>query len=360
MRQKQLTVLIKPASGLCQMSCGYCFYRDLEGYGAPVDHLMSEDTENLLLDRIQAYGATQVQLAFQGGEPLLWGYDRLASFCAKVSSRGWRATYALQTNGLAVNEAFCRLFARYDFLVGLSLDGDEDNHDFFRTTHGGEGTFDRVKKALTLLKRHGVRHNILTVITPRVAKHPAGLYRFYRRLGVSHVQLIPCLPPVGNLHASSAACVPTQAELTSFFLSFYRLWREGFAHGKPPFSVREFDQSLQVLNGRGDFCGSHGYCTPQLIVEADGSLYPCDFYVLPPYQTGHLATHTLEETLQSDGMAHFVRTHPTTHESCRRCKYLPVCGGGCRRMRDVYLSGDDSCPLQALYDYMIEKERRMI
>ena len=94
-------------------------------------------------------------------------------------------------------------------------------------------------------------------------------------------------------------------------------------------------------------------------MEADGSTYPCDFYVLPAYCTGNVHTHTLTETLQSEGMQRFVDEHPEAPELCRSCPFLPVCGGGCRRMRDVVLS-DTDCAMMRLYGYMLEKERKML
>lgn len=34
-------------------------------------------------------------------------------------------------------------------------------------------------------------------------------------------------------------------------------------------------------------CGIHGHCQPQLVVESDGSVYPCDFYCLDEYRIGN-------------------------------------------------------------------------
>ena len=92
-------------------------------------------------------------------------------------------------------------------------------------------------------------------------------------------------------------------------------------------------------------------------MEADGSTYPCDFYVLPAYCTGNVHTHTLAQTLQSEGMQRFAVDRPAAPNLCRACRFLPVCGGGCRRMRDVILS-DNECAMMRLYSYMIEKERK--
>ena len=354
---KELTVMIKPVSGLCQMACEYCFYHDLLEYGAPVNTFMSPGTARQLIARVRESGAQRVHFAFQGGEPLLWGQEHFDDFFDDVKDAGLDATYAVQTNGLALTDpVYCRIFAQHDVLVGLSLDGDAALHDAARKTPDGKGTHARVMESLAALKKYGIRYNILTVVTSRVAAHPAQLYKFYKKIGVSHVQLIPCLPPLENACASPHA--PDAGGLSRFYTAFYRLWREDFKDGKPPFAVREFDQAMATLQGRGGFCGACGFCTPQLIVEADGSLYPCDFYVLPTYCTGNVHTHTIAQTLHSEGMAHFVADHPEAPEPCRSCRFLAVCGGGCRRLRDVYLN-DHDCAMQALYTFMLQKERTM-
>ncbi|MBQ7378173.1 MAG: SPASM domain-containing protein [Clostridia bacterium] len=354
---REITVMIKPASGLCQMACDYCFYADLAEQGAPTNRMMTRDTARKLIGRVKESGAQRVHFAFQGGEPLLWGQEHFDDFFADVRNAGIDATYAVQTNGLWLDdEVYATLFAENDVLVGVSLDGDRALHDVARKTRDGKGTHERVTRGIEQLKKHGVRYNLLTVVSANTAKHPTQLYRYYKKLGVSHVQLIPCLPPLEKNEMRKYA--PTPEALGQFLIGFYRLWREDFKDGKPPFTVREFDQALATLQGRAGHCGARGFCTPQLIVEADGSLYPCDFYVLPEYCTGNVHTHTLEQTLQSEGMQRFADEHPEAPALCRSCRFLPVCGGGCRRMRDVILS-DSDCAMRALYTYMLQKERTM-
>ena len=352
---RELTVMLKPASGLCQMACDYCFYHDLTEYGAPANTWMSRKTARQLIARAKESGAQRVHFAFQGGEPLLWGQEHFDDFFADVKATGLDATYAVQTNGLCIDEVYAALFADHDVLVGISLDGDRTLHDTARKTPDGKGTYERVMRAIDLLKKHGVRYNLLTVISANTARHPAQLYKFYKKIGATHVQLIPCLPPLDK--DTTCKYAPTPEALGQFLVSFYRLWREDFRNGQPPFSVREFDQALATLQGRDGFCGARGFCSPQLIVEADGSTYPCDFYVLPTYCTGNVHEHSLGQTLQSEGMTRFVKDHPEAPDLCRSCRFLPVCGGGCRRMRDAILSKTE-CAMMRLYTYMIEKERR--
>lgn len=60
-----LSLLIKPASGLCNLRCRYCFYademckRETPSYG-----VMSEKTLSLMLEKAFAWAGGSVTLAF--------------------------------------------------------------------------------------------------------------------------------------------------------------------------------------------------------------------------------------------------------------------------------------------------------
>lgn len=86
---KNLSIMIKPASSLCNMRCGYCFYadvahqRDIASYG-----LISDDTLETMLRAIFAdlKRGDHLNLAFQGGEPTLAGLNFFRSVIRKVSA----------------------------------------------------------------------------------------------------------------------------------------------------------------------------------------------------------------------------------------------------------------------------------
>jgi uncharacterized protein len=75
------------------------------------------------------------------------------------------------------------------------------------------------------------------------------------------------------------------------------------------------------------------------VVEADGSVYPCDFYVLDDYNTGNLTGQTLRELFDSQRMRNFLQEKRELPPICLSCPYLKMCGGGCKRMRNVMYYG---------------------
>ena len=53
--------------------------------------------------------------------------------------------------------------------------------------------------------------------------------------------------------------------------------------------MREFDNWLAMLGGNPpEACAQMGRCSMQNIIEANGDVFPCDFYVLDQYRTGNV------------------------------------------------------------------------
>ena len=355
---KQLTILLKPASGLCQLSCRYCFYNDLASAGAVVQKIMQSDTVSALIQLVADNLAKDghVTFAFQGGEPLLAGIDFYRDFFSRVQEANLHASYLFQTNGIALcnkenGNAFIQLFKEHHCLIGLSVDGDRVLHNTNRIDAEGNGTFDLVMDAYKKLTDAGVAVNFLTVLSKKVLSHPTQLYNFYKKSGIKHIQLIPCLPPLD--HTDTTETRRRRDLLAPFWIQFYDLWRQDFQNGKPPFEVREFYAILRALQGAPvDSCIFPGKCSPQLIVESDGSLYPCDFYVLPQYCTGSILTDTLEDTLRSPGMLRFAKENPPLPTQCQQCAYKGLCNGGCRRMRHIWHPDWDDCPMKLFLNHI--------
>lgn len=65
-------LMIKPASGRCNLRCRYCFYRDETEHRCEADYgVMSEATLDSLLKRVFAHAQGEVSVVFQGASPPL-------------------------------------------------------------------------------------------------------------------------------------------------------------------------------------------------------------------------------------------------------------------------------------------------
>lgn len=332
-----LSLLIKPASGLCNLRCKYCFYademihRELASYG-----VMTIDTLHLILEKAFADAQGQLNLAFQGGEPTLAGLDFFREVVASVqrlNTRKIQVNYAIQTNGMVLDEQWAAFFAENNFLVGISLDGIQPIHDQNRVDINGQGTFNRVMEKVALLKAYHVEFNILTVITSQTAGSIGKIYRFFQRHDLPWQQYIPCLDPLETERGQENYSL-TPAKYAHFLKVLFDNWYRDVKANKFTYN-RYFENLVGMLAGIvPESCGMSGRCSVQNVVESDGSIYPCDFYVLDSYRLGNLRTDSFDEIDKARNALRFVEKSFKVEERCLKCKWGFLCRGGCRRDRE--------------------------
>ena len=293
---RHVHLLIKPASGLCNLNCRYCFYHDIVEKREQASYgLMTEDTLAAVLEKALAAASHSCTIAFQGGEPTLAGLDffrKAVELQRRLNVNRVQVYNSIQTNGLLLDSQWAAFFRENHFLVGLSLDGMKDTHDLYRLDAQGQGTFNRAARVLQLLESHGVAYNILTVVNRATAQHVEKIYRFYQRNRWGYLQFIPCLDPLGEEPGSQAYSLTPEA-YGDFLCRLFDLWYRDAKVGRAP-SIRQFENYVEMLLGYPpEACGMAGVCGMQHVVEADGSVYPCDFYVLDGYRLGNLRENSL-------------------------------------------------------------------
>ncbi len=355
---EHLTVMIKPASSLCNMRCSYCFYcdvaenRDTRSYG-----MMAEVTAVNIIEKAFEAATSSVSFIFQGGEPTLAGLDYFRFFTGKakeLNKNRIKIFYAIQTNGLDVSEDFAQFFADNGFLAGLSMDGYRELHDYFRLDAGGYPTHSRVLKTAKLFDRYKVDYNILSVVTAQTAKHIEKIYGFFKSGGIKYLQFIPCLAPLGSEPFVQPQAL-TPALYEEFLIRLFKLYYDDFMVGNY-ISIRFFDNLVNIAAGQpSEQCGTLGYCPGQLVIEADGSVYPCDFYCVDYWQLGNINEMSIDELGKTDKMREFRTTSLYEDEKCKNCDVYAFCRGGCRRDRDLSVAGTagENIYCEALYNFYI-------
>lgn len=348
---KHISFLIKPASSTCNMRCRYCFYADVAEHRETANHgIMDAATIQAVVDRAFALGPdAEVTFAFQGGEPTCAGLDFFRSFCAYVDAHRAQQTVhlAIQTNGYVIDDTWATFLAQHGFLVGVSIDGYPEMHDWLRPDARGAGTMDRVLDAVVALRRAGADFNILTVLTDQLARHPQKLYRFYRQHKFDFVQLIPCLP--GLDEASDEYSLEPES-FASFYKTFFRLWLEDFKRGEH-MSVTLFDSVIPLFAGAyPQQCGMLGACAPQFVVEGNGDVYPCDFYVLDRFRLGNIRTDSLEDMSTCDALRAFLDEPRRACSMCATCPFERICHKNCKRLNTCYYR-EDYCGYRDFLEY---------
>lgn len=326
--------LIKPVSGSCNLECSYCFYRsEAENRTVASYGTMSGDTLKAVVEKGLRYSDAVCGFAFQGGEPTLAGlgfFQELVELERKYDTGRVKVLNSIQTNGTLLNEEWARFLHDNHFLVGLSLDGPQEVHDLNRPDRNRNGTWNRVLKAAGLLNRYRVQYNVLSVVTSHSSRHAGKIYDFFKKNGFWYLQFIPCLPPPGTGDNRPAYALKS-GDLERFLKKLFDKWYGDFAKGDYV-SVRYFDNLVRMIGGqRPEACNMRGTCGCGCVIEADGGMYPCDFYVLDRWKLGNIKTDAVEDMLRSETARTFIKSSETVSETCRKCGWFRLCRCGCRR-----------------------------
>ena len=340
-------MLIKPASALCNLRCKYCFYanvsslREVRSYGKMKTDVAEQMIANIYEDLEHG---DELTLAFQGGEPTLAGlsYFRNMTELVAKQAKEVRVHYAIQTNGTVINEKWCQFLKEHNFLVGLSIDGHPLYHDLNRVDPRGRGTFQRVLQTKALFDRYEIDYNVLCVLTNPLAKEAKKVFRFLKEQRIKYVQFIPCLDDLDAVERNSYALTPKR--FANFYHQIFQLWLAELKQGNY-MSIKLFDDIVNLLVRRQlTACGILGNCQVQYVIEADGSVYPCDFYVLDEYRMGYIQEQTLRELFSQDISQKFLCEKEPLPQKCQTCPFLKMCHGGCKRMKDaMFVDEHDFC-----------------
>lgn len=338
----QLSIMVKPASSLCNLRCRYCFYHDVaakrEAYGFGI---MDARTSRILIKKAFDYAdGGDVFFTFQGGEPTLAGtgyFEDFVKAVGELNSKGSNVHYALQTNGTLIDESWCTFLKENAFLVGLSLDGDLSGNRY-RVDEKGESAFHKAIRAADLMTESGVDFNVLCVVTGYIADHIEEQYDFFVSKGYRYLQFIPCLRPFGDV--SDDPRYLTAEQYAHFLIAAFNRYVRDYVKGDYV-SVRGFDNWVAMAKGGlPEQCGFSGRCSRQYVVEANGNVYPCDFYCTDEYRLGNINLAGFDAMAKSARAQAFLRESLIIPEKCRNCNYYGLCrAGGCKRQRE----SDDYC-----------------
>ncbi|SDZ65745.1 uncharacterized protein SAMN05421736_12630 [Evansella caseinilytica] len=351
-----LTILIKPASASCNMACSYCFYYDVGNHRAVKSYgIMGQAVRRSLIKKAFACGAKQVSFAFQGGEPTLAGLNYYRLFTEEVNrynTQQAEVSYSIQTNGYAIDEEWADFFQQHHFLVGVSIDGPAAIHDHLRKTTHHKPTHQKIIENLKLLEAYQVPVNILCVLSSYVAKNIQEVYEFFQQHGFRYLQFIPCLHPLGEKERDDPHALNVD-EYKQTLDTLFTYYKQNF-YGGNYISDRLFDNYVRMGQGFApESCALAGACTTYFVIEANGDVYPCDFYALDELKLGNILDSGYVEMFTGPIAAEFRRESGPLSQKCQSCKHLALCRGGCKRYKilDEETNENHLYYCEAYYDF---------
>ena len=320
---------------------------------------MEVETLKHAIDQSLSLSPISLSIAFQGGEPTLWGDENYRQYFKLVDAYGnghSKIYHAIQTNGLVISDQLMELIKSRHFLVGVSLDGSRSIHDKWRKDKEQNGTFSRVVHNIQRMKAANIAYNILCVVTNTVAENIQKVFFYYVSQGFSHLQFIPCMDPLGSAPGHQEYSL-TSNLYGKFLIDLYDLWEEQLMKGHY-ISIRQFDNYIYMLQGQEpENCAMAGRCSPNFVIEANGDVFPCDFYVVDSHRLGNICSDSLAFLLEANQDFVMEQRHLT---ECKACPYYFICRGGCKR-DCIPISPQESRNIycQAYYQFFSQRLSRM-
>ncbi|MCH7859427.1 MAG: anaerobic sulfatase maturase [Candidatus Marinimicrobia bacterium] len=331
-------VMAKPIGPICNLDCEYCFYLKKEELfpGTKSFRMTDEVLERFTRQYIAAQpaGTSEVNFAWQGGEPTLMGvkfFRRAIELQEQYRRPGLRITNSLQTNGVLLDDEWGTFLHDHNFLVGISLDGPEALHDRYRLDKQGRGTFQSVMAGLEVLRKNDVKFNTLTVIQNDNGDHPEVIYDFLKQVGSRFYQFIPIVEKENDGQVSYRS---VGAEQYGHFLNgIFDCWLEQKDEGQ--IFVRDFDMMLGLVMGEpSSVCVHAETCGRAVAIEHNGDLFSCDHFVNLEDQLGNVARETLSTMLDGSKQERFGNDkRDSLPRYCRECEFLEYCYGACPKDR---------------------------
>ncbi|MBL7066528.1 MAG: anaerobic sulfatase maturase [Candidatus Marinimicrobia bacterium] len=337
-------ILIKPAGPDCNLACDYCFYLDKTGlFQKKSKHRMSVEVLRELMRQLLQQGTQQISVAWQGGEPTLMGVDffRKAVEFQNQYAAGKVVGNSLQTNGLLIDDRWTSFLREHHSLVGLSIDGPQHIHDHYRKDRGGRGSWEKVVAAATLMLENDVEVNALSTINAYSVNYPDEIYDYLKALGFRFMQFIPIVETSENGGGVAPYSVAPR-DYGDFLIRLFDRWLADFEYGEPTTSIRYFESLFyRYVNMQPPDCTLMEHCGPYVVVEYNGDVYACDFFVEPAWRLGNIMKNRLIDLLNSPRQQEFGNQKAELPKKCRNCPWFSFCFGGCPkdRIRDKRTKG---------------------
>jgi len=303
-------------------------------------------------------GESPTVFAWQGGEPTLAGigfYRRAVHLQRRFAAGGQRVVNTFQTNGLLIDREWADFLAENDFLVGLSVDGPAECHDAMRLAADGSPSHSLAVAAWGLLQQRGVAVNILAVVSRANCHAPAELYSYLtRKLGADHLQFIPCVEWTESGEPTDFSLRP--GDYGRFLVAVLDLWA---AEAQREISIKLLDDLVLFLAGKPmRDCMHRTHCDSHLVVERDGSVYPCDFFVGEAHRLGSILEQTPAE-LRSLPRARAFRERKRQElpVACAECGHFDICRGGCCKFWRPTTDGEFAQYFCADMRYFLDQRR---
>ncbi|WP_080902912.1 anaerobic sulfatase-maturation protein [Parabacteroides sp. Marseille-P3160] len=332
---RPLYVMLKPIGAVCNLRCAYCYYLEKKGLYPDVNRFTMSDEllEQFVKEYFESQTSPAVNFTWHGGETLMRNlsfYEKALHY-QRIYGRGRQVENSIQTNGVLLDDRWCRFFKENNFLVGISIDGPQHCHDKYRRDVNKGPTFYKVMKGVELLKKHEVDFNVMGVVNDYNVDYPLEFYRFFKSIGAQFIQFSPI---VERIDGKPAPWNVPAGKWGDFLIAIFDEW---VRNDVGTYYVQYFDSTLANWVGeKPGVCTLSKYCGHAGVMEFNGDVYSCDHFVYPAYKLGNIRQQSLTEMMYSEKQQQFgLDKYEKLPQQCKNCDVLFACHGECPKNRII-------------------------
>ena len=343
LQQPSINVAYFLLTSTCNFRCKYCFVETRFNSTPESKMLLSTAQKGVELIK-QNINSEPVSIVFYGGEPLL-KFDLIQHIVHYAEELQLDANYVIITNGSIMNEEIAMFFKKYNFEVGISLDGDKDTNDQMRLNSEGAGTFDRISNSIDILIKYGIQPGISCTLSRHNMGNPLEIKNILTKHNLSTVSF--------NLPAPNANVAISKDEKQILVKNLMEaetvLLKAGILEDKV------VDRRLRAFIEHNIWlrdCAAYGQ---QIVIMPNGKVGVChglwpdkendhtkSYFDIDVNYKGRLSDHPIWQEWSS---------HTTFNmPSCWNCPAISLCGSGCAKNSlikhgSIWATDEDICIL---------------
>lgn len=161
-------------------------------------HITPDLAVSKLRDVAREHGFIKL-IQFIGGEPLIniAAMEAVADAAAVLVREGVlsdKPALSAITNLTILSRDHVDLFKRHNFFLVVSLDGEEEIHDFLRPTKHGRGSHSEIMGNLRIIKKHLIQFDIECTYTYRHTQLGISiidLLKYFNETGAKTIDIVP-------------------------------------------------------------------------------------------------------------------------------------------------------------------------
>lgn len=311
----------------CNLRCTYC-YGGGGNYGEVRGSMSKEIIDQSLAFFLRAApNRKNYHILFFGGEPLM--YPLLMEYTKKQATllskeKDIKFTFSATTNGTILNKKVYSLLQNNKMLPMLSIDGMPKEHNKYRKTINGRGSFHLISRNIE--KFRNIRDSIFVRVT--LARDNINLVSIFDYLKGMKVRTINFLTATEKEEGSYGLSEQDFSNLVQEYERLAKKYVQYILEEKADSLIRinDFVRILRQLHGHKLKSYHCGFGQSYLSISSQGDIYPCHRFVgLKKYCMGNVTNpfdiqklKNYQELLNVD-----------SQEKCNNCIAKPFCAGGC-------------------------------